>query len=124
MQENTVTLADFPHTILPRTQLAILKHTGKTPKMPKLKKKNDTSDGCFYPPKKLQSCTLIEYTGVVPEDVRFLANMGFLNPLNPDLDPIADDNITKTYIISHMGELYLCYIKNMKQKNNKQQKNL
>ena len=131
MQEKTVTLADFPHTILPREQLAILKHMGKTPKLSNLfklfkskllklfksNKQDDTLGGCFYPPEKSKSCTLIEYTGVVPEDVCFLADIGFLNPLNPDLDPIANDNITKTYIISQMGELYLCYIKNMKQRN-------
>lgn len=117
MKEKRINLSNFPHTRLPRTQLAILKYAAKTTDSSKHDEKIDTYDGCFEEPRKLQSGTLVEYKGVVPDDVRALADMGFLDPLNPDLNPIKDDDTTKSYIITQLGELYLCYIKDVSRKN-------
>ncbi len=41
MQEKSIKLHDFPHTRLPRTQLAILKYAGETPNFSKDDEKSD-----------------------------------------------------------------------------------
>lgn len=109
MQNEHVTYSDFATLCLSRQQLSLLREAAKTEKPPK--RDSAMSSEYFEETPAEKSITILEYFGIVPEDVRYLADIDFLSPLDPDKNPIANDNQDKCYVITEKGKQYLRHVR-------------
>ena len=100
-------ISNFQNIRLTKNQHKLLKKAYKSRKPPK--QEPTKANACFKPEILLENIESLIFIGVVPDDVLLLHFLGFVDPLNPELDPTKDDDIAKNYIITDIGKMYYIY---------------
>ena len=115
MQDKLKIISSFPTLRLSKKQIKLLKKANNTKLSRKARKEMDdfdTCDGLFRgPDPSIGTCGMLEYIGIVPEDVLTLAELQLLEIHDPSRNPISNDDLDKCYFITEPGKMYLRHLR-------------